>query len=352
MRVMLNGVAIAGCRATEIASGRSAQAASFRVKLVASDVARHLGTGWVDQSQITVTIDYSVSLTWDRGSTPEWVRMITGTADRIVMDQVSGEVTLHGRDHAARLIDLPLQEGFLNKTSSDVAVGLAEQVQLTSNVDVTTGLIGQYFQIQHTRSVLASSSRYNNAWDLLVELADLENFELWVDGTTLYFKQPSMTDQNVLEVTYAIPGFAPSSSSLTISSLSLERSLGLGTPSQIEVASWNSRQRRQVTASYPSAVDGTVRKFQLIKPNLLPDEAEALAKNTYTRLRAHERVLTATMAGELVLTPQHRIRLTGTGTAWDQTYTIDRIEREMSLEGGFLEHLTARADTQGIENNA
>ncbi|MGI4748133.1 MAG: hypothetical protein ACRYFY_19125, partial [Janthinobacterium lividum] len=60
---------------------------------------------------------------------------------------------------------------------------------------------------------------------------------------------------------------------------------------------------------------------------------------------AHERVISGSMAGELDLTARHRLRLSGTGTSWDQIYTIDRIEREMSLGGGFVQHITARIDS-------
>lgn len=347
MRLLLNNVPVTGSRSSEIVSSRGSQASSFRVLGSLRDLTRQLGAGWFDQDQLPVAIDYGFLPIGASEGQLNWVRMVTGTVDRIGVDPVSGLVSLDGRDNASRLIDLPLQDGYLNKTSSEVAQSLASRCGLESDVDQTSGLVGQYYQIQHARSALASASRYGNGWDLLAELADLEGYDLWVDQTTLYFKETVSVAGDIFDVTYDAPGLASASAGLTISHLSMERAFGLAGPIQVAVSSWNSRQRRQVTASYPSAGTAESRRFQVVKPNLLADEAETLAKNTYGRLRAHERVISATMAGELALTPRSRLRLSGTNTGWDQIYTIDRIEREMSLESGFTQHLTARVDTSG-----
>ena len=270
--------------------------------------------------------------------------MITGAVDRINLDPVSGQVSLSGRDHAARLIDLPMQKAYLNNTSSEVAQKLAQLCDLTGDVDQTTDLIGQYYQIQHTKTAFGSFSRHGNGWDLLAELAELEGYDLWVDGTTLHFKQPAVGGSNLYDVTYTPATTGAASPRLTISDLSMERSLGLSGVLQVTVASWNSRQRRQINANYPVQETEGARQFLVLKPNMLPDEAAALAKNTYVRLQSHQRVITGTMAGELSLTTRDRLRLIGTGTGWDCMYTIDRIDREMSLTDGFVQHITGRAD--------
>ena len=188
MRLLLNGVPVTGGRSSEIVSSRGSQASSFRVVGNLGDLTRQLGSDWLDQAQLPVAIDYGFLPAGAPEGQLNWVRMITGSADRIDVDPVSGLISLDGRDNASRLIDLPLQDGYLNKTSSDVAQLLASRCGLQFDVDQTTGLVGQYYQIQHTRSAFASASRYGNAWDLLAELADLESFDLWVGQSTLYFK--------------------------------------------------------------------------------------------------------------------------------------------------------------------
>ena len=346
-RLVLNGVTTQGCRSVEVVCLRGSQAASFRIVASVNEMSRTLGLSWVDQDTVDVSIDFGLLPAAASGGEPNWVRMITATADRISLDQVSGQVSLEGRDHAARLIDLPLQESYLNSTSSELAEKLAELCDLSADVDSTLELIGQYYQIQHTKSAFGGFSRHGNAWDLLAELAERETYDLWVDGTTLHFKQAAAGNGNVYDVTLTPATAASASPRLTISNLSMERSFGLSGPLQVNVASWNSRQRREVTGTYPTQSAADARKFLILKPNLLSDEASALAQSTYLRLRAHQRVINGTMAGELDLTTRDRLRVSGTGTGWDCLYTIDRIEREMSLEGGFVQHITGRSDPDG-----
>ena len=242
------------------------------------------------------------------------------------------------------MIDFPLQEAYLNKTSSEVAQKLAQFCDLTEDIDPTKDLVGQYYQIQHTKASFGGFSRHGNGWDLLAELAELEGYDLWVDGTTLHFKRAAIGGDNIYDVVYTPAAVGTASPRLTISDLSMERSLGLSGALRVMVASWNSRQRRQVTGTYPIQESTAARQFIVLKPNMLPDEAAALAKTTYSRLRSHQRIITGTMAGELSLTTRDRLRMLGTGTGWDCIYTIDRIDREMSLVNGFVQHITGRAD--------
>lgn len=352
VRLVLEGTPVDGCRSVEITSRRGTQAASFRVTASASKVAGYLGRLWMDKDKLDVAIDFGFLSVGKSANVTSWARMITGGVDRISFDQSTGLVSLDGRDHAARLIDLPVQDSYLNKTSSELAAALASSCELSGDIDTTSGLIGQYYQIQHTKNALAGFSKHGNGWDLLSELADLEGFDLWVDGTTLHFKRSGAGETKVYDLNVEPPTANRASSMLTISDLSMERALGLSGSLQVKVASWNSRQRRQVTANYPADAGTTIpRQFLVLKPNLLPDEAEILAKNTYARLRAHQYVITGTMAGELELTPQHRLRLAGTGTSWDRIYTVDRIEREMSFEGGYVQHIIGRSDPDGVADD-
>jgi hypothetical protein len=226
---------------------------------------------------------------------------------------------------------------------------MANRCGLTADVDSTPGLVGQYYQIEHTKTALSAFSRHANGWDLLAELADLEGYDLWVDGTTLHFKSLSGGEPKIYNVCYVAPEAGSSSPELTISDLSMERAAGLSGPIQVTVASWNSRQRHQVTGTFPLLSDGgpDAKRFMVLKPNLLSDQAEALAKITYMQMRAHQLVITGTMAGELDLTPRHRLRLSGTGTGWDGIYRLDQIERQISFDRGFVQHIIARIDPDG-----
>ena len=306
-----------------------------------------LGPRWIDQDTLNVEIHFGLLPLGATEGDLDWTTMIVGGVDRLGLDQVTGLISVEGRDHAARLIDAPLQDAYLNRTSSELATTMANGCGLSADVDATSGLVGQYYQIQHTKAAFGAFSRHANGWDLLAELALLEGYDLWVDGTTLHFKRATDQSSDAFNITHVAPEAGSASPRLSISDLTMERMVGLSGPVQVTVASWNSRQRGQVNGIFPTTADADVRQFLVIKPNLLPDQADALARTTYSQLRAHQRVISGTMAGELGLTTRNRVRLVGTGTGWDGVYTLDQIERHMSLERGFTQHITARYDPEG-----
>ncbi len=351
VRLIINGTAVNGCRSAEIVSRRGSQAASFRVLASFNEIACTLGTGWIDQQTLDVEIDFGFLPLGASEGELNWTPMIIGEVDRAGLDQVSGLVSIEGRDHAARLIDMPLQDAYLNHTSSELATILASACGLSADVDASSGLVGQYYQIQHTKAAFGAFSRHANGWDLLAELASLEGYDLWVDGTTLHFKQAADQDADTFDITYVAPEAGSASPTLSISDLTMERMVGLSGPIQVTVASWNSRQRRQVNSVFPTTADATAKQFLVLKPNLLADQADVLAQTTYSQLRTHQRVIRGVMAGELELTTRTRARLVGTGTGWDGMYTLDQIERQMSLEKGFIQHITGRYDPDGATGN-
>lgn len=351
VRLNINGTPVAGCVSAEVVSCSGSKANAFRVVLSSTDAARSLGSTWVDGDSIDVSIDFGVCQASGTNDDFQWVRMISGQADRVSLNQVSGQVSLDGRDYASRLMDTPLQEGFLNQTSSEVAAMLAKQFGLSAKVDNTIGLIGQYYQIQHTKSSFAAFSRHANAWDLLAELADLEGFDLWIEDSTLNFRRPSTAENDIFDISFDASSTTGASPTLTISNLLMERLTGLSGAVQVRVVSWNSRQRSQVESVYPTNINSGSQQFTILKPNPLPDEAQKLARTSFNGLLAHQRMITGTMAGELKLTPRHRLRLSGTGTSWDGIYTLDRVEREISLQGGFHQHITARIDPNDGSSN-
>ncbi|MCQ8277792.1 hypothetical protein NFI95_04955 [Acetobacteraceae bacterium KSS8] len=339
LRLTIAGTVVPGCVSAEIRCGRGSSAATYRVEVSSDAVSAVLQSAWLDAASLDVKIEMAFAEA-GYAQPGSWLAMIQGPVDRITAEPLFGLVVLDGRDNAAKLIDMPLQDGYLNKTASEVAADLAAQCGLQSDVDETTGLIGQYYQIQHSKTVFGAYSRHANGWDLLSELAQIQNYELWVDGTTLHFKQ-AVPDASPFDVSLQQekPGEAVSCGSL--SALSLDRTLGVSGAIQVRVASWNSRQKQTITQSYPAEVADGARLYTVLKPNLLPDEAQAIARSTYLQLRARQRILSATMPGELSLAPRRSISLSGTGTGWDTTYVVDHIVRHISAERGFTQTLTA-----------
>ncbi len=277
-----------------------------------------------------------------------WVSLLKGTVDTVDADPLRFTLQLTGRDYTAAFIEASTQESFQNQTSSDIATSLAGRHGLSASVTATTTPVGRYYEIEHDSITLNQFSRATSEWDLLCFLARQEGFDLYVEGATLYFQPPSG------------PAVTPVSlRPLDCEDLSLHRSLTLARDIEVTVKSWNSRQQNAFTQTARvkrGAAAGVARgpsvqpqRYIIVRPNLSPDQALQLAQTLLADISQHERVVTITMPGELAITPRTPIALAGTGTDFDQTYSIAEIERAVSFERGFTQRIRARNTTPAAE---
>ena len=339
-RLLASGTEIEGCHSVEISVGNMGQAGAFFAQI--ANAGNQIGSGsrWYDEA----TIDVRIQLGFLMPGMPEgqlsWQDMMAGRVDRVRLDPVGGLVTIEGRDYAARLLDLPVTECFLNCTSSEVATQLAGRCGLTAVVDPTASMVGQYYQIEHSRLALSRFSRFSTAWDLLSDLAQIEQFNLWVDSSTLHF-QSSASTGTVRHIDFRPPDQYHASPSLNVSSLVLERSLALAGGVAVSVSTWNSRQRKRLvtrSVNSPASADAVIN---VLRPNLLPDTAQRLADGICSQASGHQRRLSGTMPGDLAMSPRDQLRLVGVGDGWDGDYRVDSIDREITLAGGFVQHFAA-----------
>ena len=106
----------------------------------------------------------------------------------------------------------------------------------------------------------------------------------------------------------------------------------------------SSRPRRAAApmAATPDRVDPSVARYVLTRPNLSREDALQLAQSTLAERTKHERLISFSMPGELAMTARTLLRLSGTGTAFDQDYYVDEIDRTLSFEGGFIQRVRAK----------
>jgi len=331
--VLADGIAVSGAISAQVISTAHATADRFRLALATTPLT---AAAWANTG--STLIDIQISL--DGFS---WTSLIQGNIDLLRLDPNSGQLTLEGRDLSSRLIESRLAETFANQTSSDVATKFATQADLIPNVAPTTTLIGSYWQLEHDQIALSAHCQARSQWDLLLQLAAREGFDLWVSGSTLNF-QPSA------QTTAIPPLFLPSD----FLRLSLERSFTMARDISVTVQSWNSRQNIAVsqTATVSRGSGGAGRaaplSYTYLVPNLTAAAAQALAQRRLTELTLHERVIEAEMPGELQLAPRQQIALTGSNTDFDQNYWIDSITRRLSVQSGFTQSLRARNASPGL----
>ena len=334
LRVLLNGQPLLGAHEAKINTNNNYGANTFGVTIA-------LGLDeWADAEfwSRETYIDVEVQLSLDEGSS--FTSVIEGMADTIALDPIERVVQLHGRDFTAALIEAPTQETFANRTASEIATILAGRHGLSPIVTSTTTPVGRFYESDHESVTLNSFTRSTTEWDLLVYLAQHENYDVFVAGSSLYFRP--VADSSII---------ASVIRPVDVSQLRLERALALSGEVQVAVKSWNT----QLQAAFVGQVSGTISdvlsnasgngpfpsQYVLVRPNLTQDKALALATQRLSEITRYERTIEFSMPGELDFTPGSVISLSGTQTDFDQQYYINSITRTFRIRTGFMQRVRA-----------
>jgi phage protein D len=353
LAIQINGAPLPGVFAAEIASNNHLAADHFSVTAALAGAAGGATSPTTSLAAIADTPDLLVTVGVAIDGAPP-TTLLTGAVDTLEIDPVARTLHLAGRDLSAQLIETRTQETFANQTSSEVATTLAGRHGLTPDVQATTTLIGRYWQLEHDSSTLNRHSHARTEWDLLVALAGLEGFDVWVSGSTLHFRpspQPAAPSATLRAVaTLAGPP--------NVLSLRLERALTLARDIRVTVKSWNSRTQSAVTATARASGGGGANTrgsgggasrsgkqidYVYVVPNLTAAAAQDYANRKLAEISAHERIVIAEMPGELTLAPRQWIAVEGTGTGFDQLYAVDEVERRFDLAGGFTQRIRGRS---------
>lgn len=330
LQVLANSVVLGGVLEASVSSNSHYAADRFRLRAALSSV----DPGVLSAADLRIEVLIGV----DTG----FRSLIVGLADRIDIDAIGGTVEIEGRDFCAGLIEARIQQTFSNQTSSEIALGLAQGQGLAADVAPTTTPVGRYYQSEHDQVALDQFCRATTQWDLLVFLAQHEGFDVWVSGSTLHF-QPA-----------AVPPVSRTIVPADCISLRMQRSLTLASDIEVVVKSWNSRQQSAfVQVARQSGhrggggggSGGRTQRYVYVRPNLLADQALQLAERILADLSRHERVVQMTMPGDLVLAPRGMVAIGGTGTDFDQVYQVAEIERELSVERGFVQQVRVKNTT-------
>lgn len=331
LRIFANGQILEGAYEVEVTSNNYYSADCF-----STVIALGLDT-WANSafwsSEVGIIVDVQMSL--DGGNS--FTSLLQGTVDTASIDPIEGVVKIGGRDFTAALIEARTQEAFSNRTSSEIATILAERHNLVPCVVATNIPVGRFYQSDHESLTLDRFSRATTEWDLLVYLARQEKYDAFLTGRNLYF-------QPVVQTPIVAPILRPTD----MVELKLERALTLARDIRVTVQSWNSLQQTTFTECISSSINrgsnGSTSQpcqYVVIRPNLTPDRALAIAQQQLSELSRHERTIEFSMPGELALTPRNMIQLDGTGTDFDQAYYIDSIERTLCSRTGFLQRIRA-----------
>jgi phage protein D len=339
LRILNHGSVMGGALSFEVTQNNYFQADTFTARF-SLNADPSYGINWWGAQQVQILLDIQASL--DGGIS--WTSLVIGQVDHMAIHVDQGLCEVDGRDLTAYLIDQKTNETYQNKTSSQVAETLAQEHGLTADVTPTPTLVGRYYQIDHERIGAGDFTRTTTEWNLLCSLAQHENFDVWVTGTTLHFHPRVPIDtSDPYVVLWDAQNIASNAINLTV-----QRSMNFAKDIIVVVRSWNSSQSQSITKYAPSGARqaaiqaGTAAEYAFIFPNLTEAEAQAMANKIRADLSAHERLLEFERPADLTLSARTVITLQGTGSSWDTTYYADSVTREMSIERGFTMRVKAK----------
>jgi phage protein D len=277
---------------------------------------------------------------------------LVGYVDDLQFDPIADQMVFSGRDLTSKLIDTKntlFQKAMHPMTSSNIVTQIAAQVGLTPVVTKTTGSSpgSTYYQI--IDSLLKAHCSY---WDIVTKLAQIEGFRAYVQGHELHFEPRAAADADPFMIQWVPPstGGYPSSNAVD---LTFSRNLSVAKDLKVIVLSYNPKANKTftATATRPRAGSGKAVPFQeqqvytFNAANKTQAQAQEIANNKLKELSLHEMNLHARLPGETALTPRNLIQVTGTGTAFDQTYFASSITRNYSLTDGFTMSLLGKNQT-------
>jgi phage protein D len=320
---------------------------TFRINLIASALPEGMGIDWFSsQSLIGAEIFANESPVDPDNYLPDSSdSLIYGSVDEVSYNPVSGTIELHGRDLTAVLIDTKSSEHYVNKTSSEIATLLATKHGLgTELISKTKTKAGVYYQIDHDNLKTEQSD-----WDLLIFLATMEGFLVYVKGKNLFFGKQK-TEKDVYLLNWDKPNEDRAYTISNAVTLNFSRALHISKGVTVEVHSWNSKQKTGFSAYFPKTSKGIrpgqavprTQNYRYTVPNLTQEQAIQKAQVLYRQIIAHEMSMTAYLPADSILNCEMILRVQGTDSSFDQDYYPESVMRSMSIGEGYRMNIRAK----------
>lgn len=351
--VKVGGDIITGWQSLEVENNAHRSADIFRVVFVLDLLPSQRNAQWF-AGQRLMDIEVLTGFPKDpQHYTPaELDSLILGRVDDITLDLPAGTLELVGRDNTALFIDTKTSEHFANKTSSQIAQTLAERHGLKSVVTPTTRMAGSFY-----KSDFVDTTQQQSEWDLLSYLANVEGFDLYVKGYTLYFTQRAAPSPDHYRIQWTPPSQHQGYAWANIIDLQFSRNLTIAKGISVEVRSWNSKAKKGFSAFWPKQGKTTrpgqsaaqTQRYRYTVPGLSQDATQQHAQQLYQHIVSHEMKLTASMPADNLLSISQTISVLGTNTDFDQVYYPETITRTLSVDEGYRMNITAKNTSPDLE---
>ncbi len=324
IEVAINGDPVQGLLRASITNTNCFSADSYALTFAMNSLGSEDIAFWSIISDAIVEVGAVTSDTYG----PRYQNLITGMADSIHIDPVRGTVAIEGRDLSASMIDSYRQQDFVNQTASEIVATVAAYHGLQPMVVPTFGSIGRYYADGFTKLSLGQFSQFRSDWDLVVQLARQNNFDIFVEDRSLYF-QPS-GGSFVLPLAVSLRDLL---------GIRIERNLGVAGAAGARVQSWSSQSMAAYHSDYAGSSEtggdqASTRPFLFSASNYTAQQVADAAEQYTAELTRLSTVLNFAMPWDLSFAPRSTCILLDTNSAFDTTYRIDNVERLYSSTSG------------------
>jgi phage protein D len=270
----------------------------------------------------------------DSFTTSDLTLMIQGDSNDVEINPSEGLVSISGRDLSSRLIDKKVTKSFSNITASELAEQFANENGLKSDITKTTQVLGTFLQTAQTYT-----ANNTTQWDMLTEAAMKENFIVFVKGETLVFKPNPVNDDNLKPY---ILNYAPKDINNTFPVFDKGTKINFF---KNNIVSGNVRVTVKVpystytgkafhvkqNAKSKDSKEQFIRQYVYSHPGLTNEQAVQKAKQLLNNLVVHGVRFSAELVGDIILSKDMLIKITGTETDFDQVYYIESIVRKITI---------------------
>nr|WP_294527295.1 hypothetical protein [uncultured Rhodopila sp.] len=318
--VAINGTATLGLLHAAITSTNCFSADSYSLTFAMGDAPLS------DISVWSTLASGCVEVLTGSGPGPALTSLITGMIDSVHIDAIRRTVTVEGRDLSASLVDSYQQGDFVNQTASEVVATIANRHGLGAVVTSTSGFIGRYYGDGYTRLSTGQFSRLRSDWDLVVELARENQFDVFVTGKQLFFQPSSPVPATLTPITPDM-----------VRSMRFNRSLVVAANATARVQAWNSQNMvcYDSSAESTAATNGsTSQPFLFSASNSTSTQVTQSAARYTAEINRLRTVLLLEMPWDLAISPRGGIMLGETGSLLDGPYLVDSVERLYSSTSG------------------
>jgi phage protein D len=362
--VKINGNVVPGWIDFSVTNNTYFEADTFRVTYSATALTRMVAPDalydatWFSEIATDTYIEVLAAVRVSNPDKPdpsEMTSLIYGRIDDIEYNPKLRTITLTGRDLTGALIDAKVPRDYVNQTASSIATDLAKQHNLTPVVTAIKGAVGTAQPNGDVELIQTEGSD----WDLLAALARQAGFICYVQQQSLYF-QPESSDPDTYQITWTPPTKDVGDPIASVVDLTFSRSLTIVKGVTVKAMSSGRINKPSVTRYYPTAPKSiTPGKATAYGPTTLytyrlpadmtPNAVEQFALSRYKLITSHAMKLTARLPGDGVLAPRGVIiKVSGTGTAYDQTYYPRSVTRTLSVEEGYSMTVEAQNFTPNL----